>query len=550
MSFSLGINASAATGTRNRVPDVAPVSGLCAVCLDGCTGTCEVGRSALRGREVLYPQPYSKITAGATKRYPVDYSHLNIMGSCVGAHGIAADSDLAVFPAVNTETQFGAGKEKVKMRLPFFTGALGSTDISRINWDGMAIGAAISGIAVVIGENVCGMDPQAEFSNGRVVKSPELSRRIKRYLEWQEGYGAVLVQMNVEDNRLGVGELAIELGAHAVEFKWGQGAKDIGGEVKLHSVERAQELKSRGYIVFPDPDDPVVQEQFKKGAFKEFERHSRLGMVEEESFYRDVERVRRAGARFVTLKMGAYRAADLALALKLASHARIDLITVDGAPGGTGMSPWRMMNEWGIPTIYLQSLTHQFAEKLKSQGRFVPDIAIGGGFSLEDHIFKALALGAPHVKAVCMGRATMIPAMVGKNIAVWMEEGKLPKDIAKHGESVEQIFTGVTKLKEKYGEEWKRIPPAAIGMFTFADRIQAGLQQFMAGARKFNLSCLSRGDLVSLTRECAEVTGIPYVMEADLAEADAILSADASVSIVHGGNGYSGNGHEGNGHAK
>ena len=46
----------------------------------------------------------------------MDYSHLNIMGSCVGAHGIAADSDLAVFPAVSTETGFGAGEEKVKMR--------------------------------------------------------------------------------------------------------------------------------------------------------------------------------------------------------------------------------------------------------------------------------------------------------------------------------------------------------------------------------------------------------------------------------------------------
>jgi glutamate synthase domain-containing protein 2 len=544
MSLSLGINASAATGTKNRIPDVAPVSGICAVCLDGCPGTCEVGKSAFRGREVLYPQPYSKVTAGATKRYPVDYSHLNIMGSCVGAHGIAADSDVAVFPAVNTETSFGAGEEKVRMRLPFFTGALGSTDISRINWDGMAIGAAITGIAVVIGENVCGMDPQAEFSNGRVLKSPEMTRRIKRYLEWQEGYGAVIVQLNVEDGRLGVADLAIDLGAHAIEFKWGQGAKDIGGEVKLHSVERALELKRRGYIVLPDPEDPVVQEQFQKGAFKEFERHSRLGMVEEEAFYRGVERVRKAGAKYVTLKTGAYRAADLALAMKLASQARIDLLTVDGAPGGTGMSPWRMMNEWGIPTIYLQSLTCQFAEKLRSQGRFVPDIAIGGGFALEDHIFKALALGAPFVKAVCMGRATMIPAMVGKNIGVWMEEGKLPKDIAKHGESVEQIFTGVTKLKEKYGaEEWKRIPPAAIGMFTFADRIQAGLQQFMAGARKFDLSHLSRTDLVSLTRECEAVTGIPYVMDADMAEAEEILSADAGVAIAHGRNGHSGNGH-------
>ena len=51
----------------------------------------------------------------------------------------------------------------------------------------------------------------------------------------------------------------------------------------------------------------------------------------------------------------------------------------------------------------------------------VPDIAFAGGFSAEDHIFKALALGAPFVKAVCMGRALMIPGMVGKNIGRWLE---------------------------------------------------------------------------------------------------------------------------------
>ena len=53
------------------------------------------------------------------------------------------------------------------------------------------------------------------------------------------------------------------------------------------------------------------------------------------------------------------------MALKYSSEAKIDLLTFDGAPGGTGMSPWPMMEEWGIPTFYLQSLVYEFAEKLK-----------------------------------------------------------------------------------------------------------------------------------------------------------------------------------------
>src|SRR5512143_1690338 len=100
-------NRSPATTTRNRV-EPAPCSGLCVTCLDGCPGPCEVGRSALRGREMLYPQPFSKVTAGSEKDYPIDFSHFNIQGTCVGAHGAAADSDQAIFPKVDVSTEIGA----------------------------------------------------------------------------------------------------------------------------------------------------------------------------------------------------------------------------------------------------------------------------------------------------------------------------------------------------------------------------------------------------------------------------------------------------------
>jgi len=237
-------------------------------------------------------------------------------------------------------------KFKVKLSLPVFTGALGSTDIARDNWEGLAAGAAISGIVLVIGENVVGMDPQAEFKNGRVVKSPELERRVKHFKEWFNGYGNIFLQQNVEDSRLGSAEYAIKkLGVECIEIKWGQGAKDIGGEVKLKTLERALELKRRGYIVLPDPERPEVQKAFKEEEFREFERHSRLGMVDYDSFFKTVKHYRDAGARFISLKTGAYRITDLARALRFASDAEVDLVTIDGAGGGTGMSPWRMMNE-------------------------------------------------------------------------------------------------------------------------------------------------------------------------------------------------------------
>lgn len=190
--------------------------------------------------------PSEKLLREQQKKYPVDYSHLNIQGTCVGAVGIEPDPDKATFPAVKIEREIGKDY-KVKLRIPIITGALGSTDIAKDNWEGLAIGGAISGIIVVIGENVVGMDPKAEFDEkGRVINSPELERRVKCFKDWYEGYGEIILQQNVEDTRLASAEYAIEkLGVNCIELKWGQGAKDIGGEVKLKSLERALELKKK-----------------------------------------------------------------------------------------------------------------------------------------------------------------------------------------------------------------------------------------------------------------------------------------------------------------
>ncbi len=519
-------NADEATGTFNRSRSVVPFSGLCSRCIDGCRGGCEAWLASFRGREVLYPQDFGYVTAGADKEYPVDYSHLNIQGYARGAKGLEGDvgPDEALFTNVDTTTEYGWDK-KVKMRLPIFTGALGSTDIARRNWEHFAVGAAISGITIVCGENVCGVDPELELdSEGKVKRSPEMDRRIEIYRKFYEGYGELIVQANVEDTRLGVPEyLASKHELETIELKWGQGAKSIGGEIKVKSLERALELKRRGYIVLPDPENPAVRKAFERGEIKEFERHSRLGFVSRESFLEEVDRLRSIGFKRITLKTGAYSAVDLALALRLGSEAKLDLVTIDGAGGGTGMSPWPMMNEWGIPTFYLESLAYQFCRKLDKRGFRVPDIAIAGGFSTEDGIFKAIAMGAPYVKAVCMGRALMIPGMVGKNIEKWLKEGNLPKNVAKYGNSLEEIFITYEELKEKYGSKINEIPTGAIAMYTFCQKIKIGLQQLMAGSRNFKLSTISRNDLIALTEEAAKVSGIPYVMDAYREEAERIL---------------------------
>lgn len=523
-------NANEATGTFNRSKSVTPMSGICTRCIDGCRGNCDIFKSSFRGREAIYPGPFGEITAGADKNYPVDYSHLNIQGYAMGAmgmpDGIVPGPETAKFPNVSTETEYGWNK-KVKMNLPIFTGALGSTDIARENWEHFAIGAAISGITIVCGENVCGIDPELKRnSDGLVTKSPEMDRRIALYKKFHEGKGEMLVQMNVEDTNLGVAQyLSSVHEMDTIELKWGQGAKCIGGEIKVNDLDYALELKRRGYIVTPDPELKSVQEAFKTGAIKEFERHSKLGFVTEEAFHNECDRLRDLGFKRITLKTGAYSMIETAMALKYSADAKIDLLTYDGAPGGTGMSPWPMMEEWGIPSFYLQSLVYEFAEKLTNKGIRIPDLAMGGGFSSEDGIYKALAMGAPHFKAICMGRALMIPGMVGKNIGKWIKENDLPKTVSQFGSKPEQIFIHFKELQEKYGNDMKDIPLGALGIYSYSQKTRVGLQQLMAGSRKFSISALKRNDIMALTEEAAKVSGIAYVMDAYRDIADEILDA-------------------------
>jgi len=525
MAFSR-INASAATLTKNRTEDsIVPASGMCVTCVDGCIGMCEIGKSAYRGHEVIYPQPFGIITTAGEKTYPIDYSHFNIMGTAVGAFGIEADSDKAIFPAVNLEVHFGHDKG-IKFRYPWIIPGIGSTNVAKNNWEGLAIGSALAGTGLTIGENVVGMDPQTVIKNGRVVDTVDLKSRVKLYKDnMRDGYGATIVQANIEDTRLGVQEYAIEkLGVEIVELKWGQGAKDIGGEVKITDLKKAQLLYERGYIVLPNPTDPDVIRAFEHGAFKEFERHSRVGMVTEESFAKRVEELRKTGAKYVFLKTGAYRPADLARAVAFSSKYKIDLLTADGAGGGTGMSPWRMMNEWGIPPVELHSLLYQYAKRLADKGRHVPTLAVAGGTTFEDQIFKGIAIGAPYVKLIGMARAPIAAAMVGKTIGRAIQEGRIPVYIARFGNSLDEIFVTASSLRKELGNaEFERIPAGALGLYTYYERLAQGLRQLMAGSRKFSIDHITRDDIAALTREAAEISGIQYVMDVDKKEVDEIL---------------------------
>ena len=540
-------------GTTNRGNPAE--SSLCTLCRADCQGRCETWLSSLVGRKLLYPRSYGIVTAGAnnTTHVGVSYNSLRIQGYAYGSHGLqknmSNDPDDCIFPNVSLENEFG-NEMKTKIRLPLMTGALGSTFVAAKYWDSFAIGGALSGIPVVIGENVVGVDRESEISEGEVKKgkiksAPELDRRIETYLRYYDGYGAIIVQLNVEDTRNGVAEYVVDKFGDKciIELKWGQGAKDIGGEIQVSSLDYAIFLKERGYVVDPDPLLPEVQEAFHAGSIKTFARHSRLGgtnldTVSEvrEDFMSSVDYLRGIGFKRITLKTGSYGMEELAMAIKFSTDAKLDLLTIDGSGGGTGMSPWNMMQSWGVPSINLHAKAYQYASILAAKGLKVVDMSFAGGFALEDHIFKALALGAPYTKLVCMGRAIMIPGFVGSNIEGALNPEKrgdvnghwseLPKTVKQVGSSAKEIFASYFEVEKKVGkDDMKNIPYGAIAFCTLADKLGCGLQQLMAGARKFSLNTIARGDIMAGNRETASETGIPHVADINDESARKILNS-------------------------
>jgi glutamate synthase domain-containing protein 2 len=490
----------------------------------------------LKGRELLYPRDFGATIAGAINIAPegVSYNSLRIMGYCYGAHQAppsAAKGD-ALFTEVNVETSFGNTKKTI-CRTPFMAGALGSTFIAAKYWDAMAAGCAICGVPIVIGENVVGVDRKSEFKDGRITVSPEMDRRLESYLRYYDGYGVAIVQLNVEDTRNGVAEYLANKYRDKImiELKWGQGAKDIGGEIQVKDIDYADFLKARGYLVDPDCTKEEVREAYKNRSITGFARHSRLGYTNlgsweevREDFLKQVKYLRGLGFERISLKTGAYGMEALAMAIRLSSEAGLDLLTIDGAGGGTGMSPWDMMEHWGVPPILLHSKAYEYASILAASGQKVVDMSFASGFARSSAIFKGLALGSPFVKLICMGRGMMIPGFLGSNIEGVLKPANrakvngnwdtLPKSVTDHGTTAEEIFAGWYDVQKKIGPEaMKEIPFGAVAMWGMLDKLSAGLQQLMAGARKFTIGAIDRDDIAACNRETERETGLRFVTD-------------------------------------
>ena len=482
------------TGARNRSRFITPQSGMCSFCTEECSGTCELALAAVLGKQTVYPMTTGNNQIGGEKNYYLDWSHFNINGHCIGAKGCNADFNEAEIYNVDLKCKYGK-KNPVKMEMPIILPAL-----IKLNWEDYFGGAAMAGVSCVIGEDAKSKYPDLVINNGKITEFPFIGRVLDSFNRYYRGYGQIFLQCNVEDDMMGVAEIASKkYGAKAIEYKFGQSAKGTQPALRLKGYEDAKKAKEAGYLVHPDPDDAEITVKYENGTEPNFYKYLRLPQWETGYLKDKFETLRGMGVENIAFKMACYDPEDIETVIRMSIDCDVDMITFDAAGGGSGYSPCHMMSEWGLPVVTMQQKINSICKRLRNEGNELPAIVITGGFSSEDQVFKSLAFGGENTFAIGICRAAMAAAMVGKNIEKQIEGKEVNPLFSKYGTTKEEIFADLPDLRSLYGKDANNFSAGAIGVYSYLRKIGFGLQHFSALARKFDIKLLRQEDLIPLT---------------------------------------------------
>ena len=501
MSLSPSMS-SGFTAARNRSKYVSPLSGMCSLCTEECPGPCEIAQAAVLGKITVYPTTTGPNQIASEKDYPVDFSHFNINGRCFGAMGTEPDHEHAEIFNVDLASEYGCDN-RVKLDLPIVLPAL-----VKMNWIDYFGGAAMAGVSCMVGEDAREKDAELKFENGKITSFPMLKKIYDSFHKYYRGSGQMVLQCNVDDHLAGVPEIALKkYGFEALEFKFGQGAKGTQPVNRIKNYDEAVRKVERGILVFPDPFDPKVIELREKGCCPNFYTYGRLPMWTEESMAKRIGELRDMGMKNVYFKMAGFDQADVERVINIAIENSVDMITFDGAGGGSGYSPSKMMNEWSLPTVMLEKAVVDICAKLDKQGKILPAMVMTGGFISEDQIFKSLAYGDGFIQAIGVCRGAMAAAMTGKNVGNEIKAGRTPELFQKFGSTIDEVFRDLADLKGIYGKEAESFSTGAIGVFSYLNKLGCGLRHFAALNRKFGLKYLDRSDLIPLTYYANDLLG-------------------------------------------
>jgi len=259
--------------------------------------------------------------------------------------------------------------------------------------------------------------------------------------------------------------------ADAIEIKIGQGAKPGLGGTLLGAKVTAEIAAVRGVEPGADVHSPAHFPDINSPA----DLSRRVAEI----------KVTTGGAP-VGIKLAA---GDVEADLAVAVEAGADWITLDGLGGGTGAAPVHVKDNVGIPSMFALIRARRW---LEDHGVRDVQLVATGGFRTPDEMAKALALGAD---AVALATASLMA--IGCQQYRACHRGTCPVGIA----------TQDPVLRDR------------LDIATSAGRLEAFLRSATGMIVDYARVCghtgvgqLSRTDLVTLDRDIADRTDIPWVL--------------------------------------
>ncbi|NLX69806.1 MAG: FMN-binding glutamate synthase family protein [Clostridiales bacterium] len=273
----------------------------------------------------------------------------------------------------------------------------------------------------------------------------------------------------VQYNRAGWGNSPEELQqADMVEIKIGQGAS-AGDGFTIGNKLIGDEL--RKHLKLHEGQDAIMPTRFPD-------------INNRDDLKRKVDELREiTGGVPIAVKIAA---GNIEQDLDTVLYSGADAVVIDGAQGETAGSPEITINNFGIPTLYALVRAVEHLEKNNCRDKI--SLIMTGGFRDSGDMLKAMALGAD---AFYIGYPVAIAA-------VYTQLNRLPA-----GASPADLY-----LYEGKHTELLDIDEAASCAGNFLKALQEEIDIAVRCLGKTSVHQLNKDDLVALTREMAEITGV------------------------------------------
>ena len=260
--------------------------------------------------------------------------------------------------------------------------------------------------------------------------------------------------------------------ADAVEIKIGQGAKSgMGGHLLAHKVT-AEVAKIRNIPEGVDALSPA--------------RH--MDIVGPEDLAMKISQLRDITDWKVPIIVK-FTAGRVKEDVKIAAKAGADIIVIDGMQGGTGAAPDVIVEHSGIPTIEAIVKADEALKEVNLRSEV--NLVAAGGIRSGADVAKAIALGAD---ATYIATSALIA--IGCNVCQACSNGRCPKGIATQERTLR-----------------RRLDPVRSGqnLANYINAMTKEAEMLTQQAGNTDLQKLEKQDLVALSMEASQITGVPLI---------------------------------------